>query len=204
MARCSLAASTSAKPIRWVNETLPPRPRARWLLMTMRLSTSSFAGIARTEVAVGTSKEVSMFLTTREAAPRNRSGFAFSSAGAGSSALAAMRLAWAAYGTRVGCAVASGAGSLTVAAALLFGVPLEAPVAGWPGVTWVSAVFPAAADSVSLGAALACVDWAADVPGASESGVPDSGAADSGVVFVLDVWFGAVGGAPSPVRSPGR
>src|SRR5690625_515240 len=166
--------------------------------MTMRLSTSSLAGIARTEVAVGTSKEVSMFLTTREAAPRNRSGLAFSSAGAGSSALAAMRLAWAAYGTRVGCAVASGAGSLNVAAALLLGVALEAPVAGWSGVTWTSEAFPPGSDSVSARAALVCADWA-DVPW-----VPESGAADSGVVWVLDVWFGAVGGAPSPVRSPGR
>src|SRR5699024_11381307 len=118
-------------------------------------TSSSFAGIARSDVAVGTSNDVSMFLTTREAAPRNRSGFAFSSAGAGSSALAAMRLAWAAYGTRVGCAVASGAGSLNVAAALLFGVPLEAPGAGRPGVTWGSGVLAAAAGGVALRAARA-------------------------------------------------
>ena len=39
------SALTSAYPIRWVNETLPPRPRFRWLLMTMRLSISSLAGI---------------------------------------------------------------------------------------------------------------------------------------------------------------
>jgi hypothetical protein len=37
-----------------VNETLPPRPRAKWLLITMRLSIINFAGIARTDVAVGT------------------------------------------------------------------------------------------------------------------------------------------------------
>ena len=41
-------ARTSAQPIRWVKLTLPPRPRARWLLITMRLSTSSLAGTART------------------------------------------------------------------------------------------------------------------------------------------------------------
>ena len=40
--------------MRWVNETLPPRARARWLLMTMRLSNSSLTGTVRTLVAVGT------------------------------------------------------------------------------------------------------------------------------------------------------
>ena len=38
----------------WVKETLPPRARARWLLMTVRLSQSSLTGTERTEVAVGT------------------------------------------------------------------------------------------------------------------------------------------------------
>ena len=48
------SAWTTAQPIRWVKDTLPPRPRARWLLITMRLSMSSLAGTARTLVAVGT------------------------------------------------------------------------------------------------------------------------------------------------------
>ena len=52
------SALTSAYPMRWVKLTLPPRPRARWLLITMRLSTSSFAGTARTLVAVGTQRRV--------------------------------------------------------------------------------------------------------------------------------------------------
>src|SRR4051794_14082453 len=39
--------------------------------MTMRLSMSSLAGTARTLVAVGTSSEASMFVTTRAAGPRN-------------------------------------------------------------------------------------------------------------------------------------
>src|SRR6476646_10204434 len=56
--------------MRWVNETLPPRPRRRWLLMTTRLSMSSFAGIARTLVAVGTARLASMLVTIRAAAPR--------------------------------------------------------------------------------------------------------------------------------------
>src|SRR5215217_147389 len=54
----------------WVKLTLPPRLRARWLLMTIRLSMSSLAGTDRTDVAVGTSSEVSMFVTTRALAPR--------------------------------------------------------------------------------------------------------------------------------------
>src|SRR5580765_4572871 len=54
----------------WVNDTLPPRERIRWLLMTTRLSMSSLAGTARTLVAVGTSREDSMLVTTRALAPR--------------------------------------------------------------------------------------------------------------------------------------
>src|SRR5215217_7887710 len=57
--------------MRCVKETLPPRDRARWLLMTMRLSASSLAGTARTLVAVGTLSEASMFWTIRAATPFN-------------------------------------------------------------------------------------------------------------------------------------
>src|SRR3954468_21321326 len=57
--------------MRCVNETLPPRERARWLLITMRLSASSLAGTARTLVAVGTVSETFMFLTTAAEAPRS-------------------------------------------------------------------------------------------------------------------------------------
>src|SRR4051812_36476289 len=56
--------------MRWVNDTLPPRPRRRWLLMTTRLSISSLAGMARTLVAVGTARLASMLVTMRAAAPR--------------------------------------------------------------------------------------------------------------------------------------
>src|SRR6476469_4224010 len=55
----------------WVKLTLPPRERARWLLMTTRLSISSLAGTARTLVAVGTWRLDSMLVTTRAAAPRS-------------------------------------------------------------------------------------------------------------------------------------
>src|SRR5690349_6726866 len=56
--------------MRCVKLTLPPRERARWLLMTTRLSMSSLAGTARTLVAVGTESETSMLDTTRDGAPR--------------------------------------------------------------------------------------------------------------------------------------
>src|SRR5690349_11491897 len=65
------SALTSAKPIRWVNDTLPPRARARWLLITIRLSQSSFTGTERTLVAVGTVNDTSMLAAVRAGAPRS-------------------------------------------------------------------------------------------------------------------------------------
>src|SRR5215469_9431777 len=56
----------------WVKEILPPRPRARWLLITMRLSTSNFAGTGRTLVAVGTVRLATMLDAVLAAAPRSR------------------------------------------------------------------------------------------------------------------------------------
>src|SRR6478735_5395360 len=55
----------------WVKLTLPPRERARWLLMTTRVSSSSLAVRARTLVAVGTCRLDSMLVTTRAEAPRS-------------------------------------------------------------------------------------------------------------------------------------
>src|SRR3954468_1005890 len=55
----------------WVKETLPPRARARWLLMTIRLSHNSLTGTDRTLVAVGTVRLRSMFCAVRAGAPRN-------------------------------------------------------------------------------------------------------------------------------------
>src|SRR3954453_11906024 len=52
-----------------VNDTLPPRARARWLLITMRLSIRSLTGTDRTLVAVGTVRLASMFCTVRAGAP---------------------------------------------------------------------------------------------------------------------------------------
>src|ERR1700712_1203934 len=57
--------------MRWVKLTLPPRARRRWLLMTMRLSIISFAGIVRTLVAVGIDSDASMFVARLFAMPRS-------------------------------------------------------------------------------------------------------------------------------------
>src|SRR6476469_3856919 len=56
--------------MRWVNDTLPPRARARWLLMTIRLSHSSLTGTERTLVTVGTVRLASRVETGRAGAPR--------------------------------------------------------------------------------------------------------------------------------------
>src|SRR3954468_891262 len=112
-------ACTIAYPMRWVNEILPPRVRLRWLLMTTRLSIISLAGMARTLVAVGTSSDAFMFLTTAAAAPRSTAvsspsaaggpaaalGFAASGAGLAASGASAFGLA----GSGVAGAVGAGA-----------------------------------------------------------------------------------------------
>src|SRR3954447_2468245 len=108
------AARTTRKPIRWVNETLPPRARARWLLMTMRLSASSFAGTARTLVAVGTVSETFMFLTTLAAAPRR--GDCVPAATGGAAVLAGLSAGLAAGAFAAG---ALGAGVLGAGAAVV-------------------------------------------------------------------------------------
>lgn len=69
--------------------------------MTMRLSNSSFTGTARTEVAVGTSREAFMFLTTAAAGPRS-----VTSAGPAGASVAGAAF-WAA--TEVGAAAGAGA-----------------------------------------------------------------------------------------------
>ena len=115
----------------WVKETLPPRARFRWLLMTIRLSISSLAGTARTLVAVGTSREASMLVTTRAAGPFRTAVVVAAAppAGAGAAVVAASRGTWtgagaagaaAAPGPRAGaagCAAGAGAGAGTVAVA---------------------------------------------------------------------------------------
>src|SRR5882757_4524237 len=113
----ALMACTIAYPMRWVKEIFPPRARFRWLLMTMRLSKSSFTGTARTDVAVGTSTEAFMFFTTAAAGPRSVTysgpagasvaGAAFGAAFAGAGAAAGFTGAGA--GAGVGAGAATGA-----------------------------------------------------------------------------------------------
>src|SRR5215218_2242269 len=101
--------------MRWVKETFPPRERARWLLMTIRLSASSFAGTARTLVAVGTVSETFMFLTTAAAAPRR--GDCEPAATGAAAVLAAGLSAGFAAGAFAAGAFAAGAGAVAVVAA---------------------------------------------------------------------------------------
>src|SRR5215218_3552903 len=82
--------------------------------MTMRLSASSFAGTARTLVAVGTVSETFMFLTTAADAPR--SGDCEPAATGGAGALAAGAGAFSAAGA-LGAAAGLGAGAAGFGAA---------------------------------------------------------------------------------------
>lgn len=82
--------------------------------MTIRLSNSSFTGIARTEVAVGSSREAFMFRATAAAGPRSVTySVTGASAGAGAGVLAAGALAAGALGAGAlaGAGVAAGAGA---------------------------------------------------------------------------------------------
>src|SRR3546814_6879128 len=60
-----------AQPMRFVKLTLPPRVRAMWLLMTMRLSIINLAGTVRTLVAVGTVSDSSMLAARVLGMPRS-------------------------------------------------------------------------------------------------------------------------------------
>jgi hypothetical protein len=96
-----------------VNEIFPPRVRRSWLLMTSRLSASSFAGTARTDVAVGTSSDASMFFTTADAAPRSGVDLPCSATAFGRAALEALPEAG-----RVGVATGARVASATVESAV--------------------------------------------------------------------------------------
>src|ERR1700729_2287480 len=96
--------------MRWVKEIFPPRPRCRWLLMTIRLSISSFAGTARTLVAVGTVRLAAMFWAGRAAAPRSLLSSASLGGGAAGEACAGAAAAGLAPAAVVsGAAVVGGA-----------------------------------------------------------------------------------------------
>src|SRR5438552_12606350 len=89
----------------WVKLTLPPRLRDRWLLRTLRLTSSSRAGTTRKLVAVGTDRLASMLATMRAAAPRI--GVAVSAGCAAFARVGAARLG--AGGVAAGAGAAGGA-----------------------------------------------------------------------------------------------
>src|SRR5690606_11634997 len=100
---------------------LPPRVRDMWLLMTMRLSIISLAGMVRTLVAVGTVSDWSMFAARVLGMPRSGVTFSCSSAGAASSFDCGLG-AWAGMGAclaglavvrATGCAPITGIGAVT-------------------------------------------------------------------------------------------
>src|SRR6478609_3416865 len=115
----ALRACTIAYPMRCVKEIFPPRARFRWLLMTMRLSKSSFTGTARTDVAVGSSREAFMFFATAADGPRSvtYSGPAGASVEASAFAAAGAAFAGAALAGAAGAAFAGAAGAAGAAAA---------------------------------------------------------------------------------------
>ncbi len=151
------SACTTAKPMRWVNETLPPRPRARWLLITIRLSASSLAGMDRTLVAVGTPRLATMFSAVRAAAPRNRTTASGAAAGAAG--------CWAGLPSGAGWAGRAGAAAGAVA-----GAGAGAAVPG------AAACGAAACGAAPCGAACA----GAGVTGAAGAGRAACGAAAAG------------------------
>src|SRR3954453_4247062 len=132
--------------MRWVNDTLPPRARDRWLLMTMRLSQRSFTGTERTEVAVGTDSESSMLATVRAGAPRSTVYVGWSDAedAAGS---------FFSFGTGRSVPLAGSAALVSGrGVALAFG-GVAAPSAG------ALAVFPASVEVLGLVGGLGVVGW---------------------------------------------
>ena len=73
-----------------VKDTFPPRVRLRWLLITILLSISSFAGMARTLVAVGTVRERSMLTASALGIPLRMVTVSCSSDSAAAKSLAIM------------------------------------------------------------------------------------------------------------------
>src|SRR5436305_3996678 len=62
---------TMAQAMMCVNDAFGWPLSAKWLLMTRRFSSSTLTGMLRTDVAVGTVSDVSMFATILLAAPRS-------------------------------------------------------------------------------------------------------------------------------------
>src|SRR5688572_12185128 len=73
-----------AQAMRCVNDAFDWPISARWLLMTRRFSSSALTGMLRTDVAVGTDSDASMFWAIFADAPRRGTVFVVAvSAGAG-------------------------------------------------------------------------------------------------------------------------
>src|SRR3954470_23326531 len=108
-----------------VNDTLPPRARARWLLITMRLSIKSLTGTDRTLVAVGTARLASMFCAVRAGAPRRTVSFGSSLAlaGAGCSGSLGTGRAVVGWAGRASARGLAAAGAVTLGCAGAFAEP---------------------------------------------------------------------------------
>jgi hypothetical protein len=157
------------------------------LLTTIRLSAISFAGTARTLVAVGTASEDSMLATTRAAAPR--SGTVWAPAGAGGAAAAA-RL-------RTGCSV-TGTGAGSALAAGRAATPSVPPVSLVPPSLPPLSVPPLSVPPLGAGTA----GGAGALPAASAAGAGAGAAGVCGVAAGADGCRSRVVGGPCP--SSGR
>src|SRR5919107_2143074 len=95
----------------------------------MRLSTSSFAGTARTLVAVGTSSEASMFCTIRAATPRSGTTVAPAGTAPFGDALGAADGRAVDSGAGAGCGVSAGTVRRTGATVVAAGASVPARLA---------------------------------------------------------------------------
>ena len=146
-----------AQPIRCVKLILPPRVRAMWLLITMRLSIMSFAGTVRTLVAVGTVSDSSMFAARVLVMPRSavtRSSSLEASPVDGVTLGACAGIGWLAAGRAVvratGCAPITGMGAVT-------GWRSDAAAGGAAGAAGAGAA--GAASCGAAGAAASSTGW---------------------------------------------
>ena len=172
-----------------VKETLPPRPRFRWLLITVRLSIINFAGMARTEVAVGTESDASMLWTTRALTPRMGS-----SAAAPGVTNVGIGLTTGSAGVGVADAFTGGCeGVVTVVGAIVDIVGAEEVGAGVAGAEEVGAEEVGAGVSGAAGVVGVAegveVGTAADlgIGGVPPRGAPTSGGRTSVVATVAEV-----------------
>src|SRR5215207_10227556 len=183
-----------AQPMRCVNDTLPPRERRRWLLITMRLSIMSFAGMVRTLVAVGTERLWSMFAASVFGRPLRAtisSSRSDSTTGCGLVIGTSAGTGWVRGATEV--VRASGAWPMTGWGAVA-GAGSAAGAAGGAGIAAGASGAAGAAGAASTGAAGGVGGAAAGSAGAAgavgAAGAPDAGASGAGAVSaaVVCTW----------------